>query len=74
MGHYAPHVSCSSEYVFAGRNIHALDPYRMPSPAALQRGIAAAQAILDAHTAANNGARTTRQLTPVVCCLVKCCR
>lgn len=39
-----------------GRNIHALDPYRMPSPAAMERGAAAAQAILDAHTAANGGA------------------
>lgn len=40
----------------AGRNIHALDPYRMPSPAALQRGAAAGEAILEAHRAANGGA------------------
>jgi len=40
----------------AGRNIHALDPYRMPSPAALARGTAVADAILDAHRAANAGA------------------
>ncbi|KAK9811539.1 hypothetical protein WJX72_005618 [[Myrmecia] bisecta] len=39
-----------------GRNIHALDPYRMPSPAALERGTAVAQAILDSHRAANEGA------------------
>ncbi|KAF5843565.1 CobN/magnesium chelatase [Dunaliella salina] len=38
-----------------GRNIHALDPYRMPSPAAAARGSQAAQAILDSHTAANQG-------------------
>ena len=39
-----------------GRNIHALDPYRMPSAAALARGSAAADAILAAHRAANDGA------------------
>eukprot|EP00873_Tetraselmis_striata_P036146 jgi/Tetstr1/456410/TSEL_043144.t1 len=39
-----------------GRNIHALDPYRMPSTAALQRGTAAAMGILDAHREANAGA------------------
>ncbi|WIA37068.1 hypothetical protein OEZ86_014043 [Tetradesmus obliquus] len=39
-----------------GRNIHALDPYRMPGPAAEARGTQAAQAILDAHRAANGGA------------------
>lgn len=38
-----------------GRNIHALDPYRMPSTAALQRGTAAAMGILDAHREANAG-------------------
>lgn len=43
-------------YAHAGRNIHALDPYRMPSPAALARGAAVADAILDAHRAANAGA------------------
>jgi magnesium chelatase subunit H len=32
-----------------GRNIHALDPYRMPTPGALARGAAAARAILEAH-------------------------
>ena len=42
--------------VRAGRNIYALDPYRMPSPAALARGTAVADAILDAHRAANAGA------------------
>ena len=36
-----------------GRNIHALDPYRMPSMVAMQRGSAAAAAVLDAHRAAN---------------------
>lgn len=40
----------------AGRNIHALDPYRMPGPAAEARGAAAAQAVIDAHRAANGGA------------------
>lgn len=39
-----------------GRNIHALDPYRMPGLAALERGAAAAAAVLDAHRAANGGA------------------
>ena len=39
----------------SGRNIHALDPYRMPSVAAMQRGSAAAEAILSAHKAANGG-------------------
>jgi len=39
-----------------GRNIHALDPYRMPSAAAMERGAQAAQAILDAHREANSGA------------------
>mmetsp|Transcript_1572 Transcript_1572/g.5385 ORF Transcript_1572/g.5385 Transcript_1572/m.5385 type:complete len:1547 (-) Transcript_1572:1607-6247(-) len=38
-----------------GRNIHALDPYRMPSPAAMQRGTAVARAILDQHRAENDG-------------------
>lgn len=32
-----------------GRNIHALDPYRMPSPAAYERGRAIARKILDQH-------------------------
>jgi magnesium chelatase subunit H len=32
-----------------GRNIHALDPYRMPSPAAYERGKAIALSILDQH-------------------------
>jgi magnesium chelatase subunit H len=39
-----------------GRNIHALDPYRMPSPAAAERGARVARAILDQHRAANDGA------------------
>jgi len=39
----------------AGRNIHALDPYRMPSQAALERGAAAAKGILKAHRDANHG-------------------
>ncbi|GAB4822001.1 hypothetical protein N2152v2_009047 [Parachlorella kessleri] len=39
-----------------GRNIHALDPYRMPGIAALDRGTKAADAILQAHRAANGGA------------------
>ncbi|CAM9969609.1 unnamed protein product, partial [Discosporangium mesarthrocarpum] len=32
-----------------GRNMHALDPYRMPSPAAWARGQEAARKILEAH-------------------------
>lgn len=40
----------------AGRNIHALDPYRMPSASAEARGAAAGAAILDAHRTANAGA------------------
>lgn len=39
-----------------GRNIHALDPYRMPSLSAMDRGSRAAEAILAAHQAANEGA------------------
>ena len=39
-----------------GRNIHAMDPYRMPSLAAMDRGTKAGEAILVAHRAANNGA------------------
>lgn len=38
-----------------GRNIHALDPYRMPSAAAMSRGANAAQAILETHLQANDG-------------------
>ena len=34
-----------------GRNIHALDPYRMPSPAAYLRGQEIARKILDQHLA-----------------------
>jgi CobN/Magnesium Chelatase len=40
----------------AGRNIHALDPYRMPNAAALQRGTAVGQSILEAHQERNGGA------------------
>ncbi len=36
-----------------GRNIHALDPYRMPSPAAYERGRAIAQKLLAQHLKAN---------------------
>jgi magnesium chelatase subunit H len=32
-----------------GRNIHALDPYRMPSPAAFERGREIARKIIDKH-------------------------
>lgn len=39
-----------------GRNIHALDPYRMPGLAALDRGKAAADAILRAHREGAGGA------------------
>lgn len=39
-----------------GRNIHALDPYRMPSVTAMARGSEAGAAILEAHRRANNGA------------------
>ena len=45
-----------SPLVAAGRNIHALDPYRMPSQAALERGSAVAQGIIDSHMQANAGA------------------
>jgi magnesium chelatase subunit H len=38
-----------------GRNIHALDPYRMPSAGAWARGQLAANEILKQHRAANNG-------------------
>ncbi len=39
-----------------GRNIHALDPYRMPGPSAMARGAEAAEKILVAHREQNNGA------------------
>ncbi len=32
-----------------GRNIHALDPYRMPSPAAYERGRAIAKTLIEQH-------------------------
>lgn len=38
-----------------GRNIYALDPYRMPGPSALIRGEQAANAILEAHKSDNGG-------------------
>lgn len=37
-----------------GRNIHALDPYRMPSPAAYARGRAIAKQIIKQHLEENN--------------------
>jgi magnesium chelatase subunit H len=39
-----------------GRNIHALDPYRMPSAGAWARGERAAAEIIKQHKEANNGA------------------
>ncbi|MCP9841761.1 cobaltochelatase subunit CobN [Synechococcus sp. J7-Johnson] len=39
-----------------GRNIHALDPYRMPSPGATARGRAIALRILEKHRGDNDGA------------------
>jgi len=39
-----------------GRNIHALDPYRMPSPGALLRGRQIALRILEKHRSENGGA------------------
>eukprot|EP00986_Skeletonema_menzelii_P021271 scaffold33828_cov211-Skeletonema_menzelii.AAC.2 len=39
-----------------GRNIHALDPYRMPSEGAWTRGQRAAEEILRQHQESNNGA------------------
>ena len=39
-----------------GRNIHALDPYRMPSPGAWARGQRAAEEIIRQHLEANDGA------------------
>ena len=38
-----------------GRNIHALDPYRMPSPGAMARGRQIALQILAKHRSDNNG-------------------
>jgi magnesium chelatase subunit H len=38
-----------------GRNIHALDPYRMPSAGAWIRGLKAAEEILRQHREANSG-------------------
>ena len=39
-----------------GRNIHALDPYRMPSPAAAARGAEAADKIIAQHRSQNDDA------------------
>lgn len=39
-----------------GRNIHALDPYRMPSALAWARGSKAADEIIKQHQTSNNGA------------------
>jgi len=39
----------------SGRNIHSLDPYRMPSPSAWARGKRAAEEIIRQHREANNG-------------------
>ena len=39
-----------------GRNIHALDPFRVPSEAAFRRGREIALAILEQHRAKNDGA------------------
>ncbi|MEM1308075.1 MAG: cobaltochelatase subunit CobN, partial [Cyanobacteria bacterium P01_H01_bin.153] len=39
-----------------GRNIHALDPYRMPSPAATERGRASARQLMAQHQAEHQGA------------------
>eukprot|EP00804_Cyclotella_cryptica_P016326 CCRYP_009901-RA/>CCRYP_009901-RA protein AED:0.09 eAED:0.09 QI:132/1/1/1/0.94/0.88/18/1271/1454 len=39
-----------------GRNIHALDPYRMPSALAWARGERAAEEIIKQHQSSNNGA------------------
>jgi magnesium chelatase subunit H len=39
-----------------GRNIHALDPYRMPSPGAMARGRQIARSILERHRVENDGA------------------
>eukprot|EP00741_Cyanophora_paradoxa_P025536 tig00000383_g24642.t1 len=39
-----------------GRNIHSLDPYRMPSPAAYERGRAIAEQLIEQHRAEHGGA------------------
>lgn len=39
-----------------GRNIHALDPYRMPSAAAWERGSAVARNIVKQHQEEHGGA------------------
>ncbi len=39
-----------------GRNIHGLDPFRVPSDTAYQRGARIAEALLAAHQAENDGA------------------
>ena len=46
----------STQVLPTGRNTYALDPYRMPSKAALRRGQLAADRILDQHRSANDGA------------------
>jgi magnesium chelatase subunit H len=51
-----------------GRNIHALDPYRMPSALAWARGSRAAEEIIEQHKSSNNGAfpETVGELTKLV--------
>ena len=43
------------EVLPTGRNMHALDPYRIPSESAEARGVAVAEEILRQHRAANGG-------------------
>lgn len=40
-----------------GRNIHALDPYRIPSPTALERGRKAAELIIESHQKSSKDGR-----------------
>lgn len=44
------------EVLPTGKNIFSLDPYRIPSPAAIHRGLYAARAIIEQHRRVNNGA------------------
>eukprot|EP00798_Chlamydomonas_sp_ICE-L_P015477 gene15477-21563_t len=68
---YRKHVITEQPYIeqlinqmeSVSRNIHALDPYRMPSPAAEERGSAAAKAIIEAHREANNATAELQMLS-----------
>ncbi len=60
-GYVLPHagadpVRAGAAALPSGRNLHGIDPWRLPSDAAMRRGTAMATALLARHRAANDGA------------------